>query len=200
MKWTAAAATALLALAGVSTVAAHHSISMFDLGKPVWVKGTVVRFEPVNPHIVFALDENTGDGQARRWTIEGSGLNSFNRRGLPRDFLKAGDVIEVCGFAWREPVARQGSDANVGNLSRPDIHGHVLIMPDGQMQIFGGYGKTENCIRPTDEVASWVDFLDGNRMAHDVWCMRRFGASFPSVAPKAFVAEVDRLMSNPCPE
>jgi hypothetical protein len=200
MKRTAVTATALAALACASSVAAHHSISMFDIGKPVWVKGTVVRFEPVNPHIVFALDETTVDGQARRWTIEGSGLNSFNRRGLSRDFLAAGDLIEVCGFAVKDEVARQRSDANPGNLSRPDIHGHVLIMPDGQMQIFGGYGKTENCIRPTDEVSTWVDFLNGNRMARDVWCMRRFGATFPSVAPPGFVAEVDRSMTNPCTE
>jgi hypothetical protein len=198
MKWTAITATALAALACVSSVAAHHSISMFDIGKPVWVKGTVVRFEPINPHIVFALDESLVDGHVRRWTIEGSGLNSFNRRGLNRDFLKAGDVIEVCGFALKEELARP--EATAGNLSRPDIHGHVLIMPDGQMQIFGGYGKTENCIRPDDEVSSWVDFLNGNSMARGVWCMRRFGASFPSVAPQAFVAEVNRLMSDPCPE
>jgi hypothetical protein len=184
----------------VSSLAAHHSISMFDLGKPVWVKGTVVRFEPVNPHIVFALDETMLDGQPRRWTIEGSGLNSFNRRGLARDFLKAGDVIEVCGFALKEQAARRVAETSTGNLSRPDIHGHVLVMPDGQMQIFGGYGKTENCIRPADDIASWVEFLNGNRMARDVWCMRRFGASFPSVAPQGFVAEVDRLLSTPCPE
>jgi hypothetical protein len=198
MKSAAVIATALAALACVNSIAAHHSISMFDLGKPVWVKGTVVRFEPVNPHIVFALDESTADGQARRWTIEGSGLNSFNRRGLGRNFLQPGDVIEVCGFALKEQVARP--DATAGNLSRPDIHGHVLIMPDGQMQIFGGYGKTENCIRPGDEIASWVEFLNGARMARAVWCMRRVAASFPSVAPPAFVAEVNRSMANPCSE
>jgi hypothetical protein len=198
MKSTAVMATALAALFCIGSVAAHHSISMFDIGKPVWVKGTVVRFEPVNPHILFALDESTADGQARRWTIEGSGLNSFNRRGLGPDFLQAGDVIEVCGFALKEELARR--DVTAGSLSRPDIHGHVLIMPDGQMQIFGGYGKTENCIRPTDDVSSWVEFLNGNRMARDVWCMRRFGASFPSVAPQGFVAEVDRSLANPCSE
>jgi hypothetical protein len=198
MKSTAVTAIALAALGCASSVSAHHSISMFDIGKPVWVKGTVVRFEPINPHIVFALDENLVDGHVRRWTIEGSGLNSFNRRGLSRDFLKAGDVIEVCGFALKEELARP--DATAGNLSRPDIHGHVLIMPDGQMRLFGGYGKTENCIRPGDELSSWVEFLNSDRMAHDVWCMRRFGASFPSVAPPAFVEEVDRLLSNPCPE
>jgi hypothetical protein len=198
MKGTAVTATALAALSCVSSVAAHHSISMFDLGHPVWVKGTVVRFEPVNPHIVFALDESTANGQARRWTIEGSGLNSFNRRGLSGDFLKAGDVIEVCGFALKEELARP--DATAATLSRPDIHGHVLIMPDGHMQIFGGYGKTENCIRPGDELSRWVEFLNGDPMARGVWCMRRFGASFPSVAPQGFVAEVDRSMANPCPE
>src|SRR5262245_61626632 len=98
-------AAALAGVACASAASAHHSFSMFDIGKPIWVKGTVVRFEPINPHIVLALEQRTENGQVRRWTVEGSGLNVFNRSGLRADFLQPGDVIEVCGFALKAEVA-----------------------------------------------------------------------------------------------
>ena len=191
-------AAALAGVACASAASAHHSISMFDIGKPIWVKGTVVRFEPVNPHILLALEQRTEDGQVRRWTVEGSGLNVFNRSGLHADFLQPGDVIEVCGFAWKAEVAAQAPPP--GGLSRPDLTGHVLQMPDGHLQFFGGYGKMENCIRPDDSAQQWVDFFEADRRAHASWCNRRLSANSPSVAPRPFVDEVNRLLSNPCPE
>jgi hypothetical protein len=189
------------ALAGVacaSAASAHHSVSMFDIGKPIWVKGTVVRFEPINPHIVLALEQRTEDGQVRRWTVEGSGLNAFNRSGLRADFLQPGDVIEVCGFAWKAEVAAQTPPP--GGLSRPDLTGHVLQMPDGHLQFFGGYGKIENCIRPGDSIRQWVNFLEANGRAHGSWCDRRLSASAPSLAPTGFVDEVNRQLSTACGE
>ena len=51
---TYAAAFAALACAG--SLRAHHSSSMFDLSTPIWVKGTVVSYAPVNPHVMIALD------------------------------------------------------------------------------------------------------------------------------------------------
>jgi hypothetical protein len=198
MRRTVIATAALAALACVGSARAHHSVSMFDIGKPVWLKGTVVRFEAVNPHVVFALEQRNDDGQTRRWTVEGPGLNTFNRLGLRNDFLQPGDVIEVCGFALKEEVvARSSSRQGTAGLSRPDVHGHVLLMAEGQMQLWG-YGKTENCIRPGDQVQRWVSFLNTDRRAAGVWCDRRISPNFPSVAPKAFVDEVNRLLPNLC--
>ena len=188
-------AATLVGIAAASPASAHHSVSMFDIGKPIWVKGTVVSFEPINPHIVLALEQRTEDGQVRRWTIEGSGLNVFNRYGPRADFLQPGDVIEVCGFALKAEVAARVPPP--GGLSRPDLTGHMLQMPDGHLQFFGGYGKIENCIRPGDSVQQWVNFLETDRRAHQGWCGFR---NFPSVTPRAFVDEVNRLLSNPCPE
>ena len=201
--WTAA----LAAIAYASCASAHHSVSMFDLGKPIWIKGTVVRLEPANPHVVIALEQRTEDGQVQRWTVEGSGLNSFKRAGLGDDLVQPGDVIEVCGFDLKAEVAAQRSAR--GGPSRPSLHGHVLHLPDGRMQVFGGYGKTVNCVRPSDSVQQWVDFLEADRRAHQNWCGGRVApadasawsfANFPSLAPKAFVDEVDRQLSNPCGE
>jgi hypothetical protein len=188
---------ALAWIAYASSASAHHSVSMFDIGKPIWIKGTVVRFEPVNPHVVIALEQRSEDEQVQRWTVEGPGLNSFKRMAVGDDFLKPGDVIEVCGFTFKAevtpPSSRDGS-------SRPSLHGHVLHMPDGHMLLFGGYGKTENCIRPNDSIQQWVSFLEADRRAHQVWCDRRVSPNFPSVTPRAFVDEVNRLLSNPCGE
>ena len=50
---------------------AHHSLASFDVSAPLWVKGTVVRFERVNPHSVIFLDEKRADGQVRRWAVDG---------------------------------------------------------------------------------------------------------------------------------
>lgn len=133
MRKVATGAAAIAALACAGSAPAHHSISMIDVSVPVWVKGTVVRYEPINPHAMFELEETTDDGQRRRWTIEGpfpgrlDRILSLNRMGADEPFLNAGDVIEVCGFYPKGESAP----------SRRYIHGHVLVMPDGRMQSWG---------------------------------------------------------------
>ncbi|HEX7080428.1 MAG TPA: DUF6152 family protein [Gammaproteobacteria bacterium] len=101
MRTTTAWATALVALAFVGSVEAHHSI-MFDIGKPIWIEGTVVRFDAVNPHVLFTLERELGDGQVERWTVEGSGLRAFTLMGGDR--LQPGEVVEVCRFDLKEEV------------------------------------------------------------------------------------------------
>lgn len=57
-RWTAG----IVALIVAGTVAAHHSISMFEISTPVWVKGTVVSVEAINPHAIIVLEGSTSDG------------------------------------------------------------------------------------------------------------------------------------------
>jgi hypothetical protein len=52
------------ALAFAAPIGAHHSISTVDITTPVWVKGTVVRYEIGNPHTMIELDATTADGQS----------------------------------------------------------------------------------------------------------------------------------------
>jgi len=199
MSRTATLATALAALACVGSARAHHSVSMFDLGKPIWIKGTVVSFEPVNPHVLFTLEERQRDGQVRLWRVEGPGLNSFTRRGVGKDFLQPGDALEVCGFGFKDEVLARNGGLDARGMSRPGLHGHLLVSPDGRMRLFGGYGKLDNCVRPDDQVQDWATFLNADRGAGGLWCRGRGFMNFPSLAPKAFVADVDRLLANPCP-
>jgi len=63
-----------VALTGVSALQAHHSNISIDASTPVWVEGTVVRYEIVNPHAMIELEEATSDGQVRRWTVQGPNL------------------------------------------------------------------------------------------------------------------------------
>lgn len=200
MRTVATWAAALGTLAFVGSLSAHHSISMFDIGKPIWIKGTIVRFERVNPHVLFTLEQTQDDGQLRHWTIEGPGLNSFNRAGLGDDFVRPGDVVEVCGFGFKDEVLARNAGLDPRGRARPGLHGHVLVMAGGRMRLFGGYGKIDNCVRPDDDAQIWLAFLNTDARARNAWCNGRNFLGFPSLAPKPFVDEVDRRLTNPCPQ
>jgi hypothetical protein len=189
-------ALAIATIASIGSLQAHHSISMFDLQKSIWLKGTVVKYEPVNPHAMLTLEQKTDDGNVRRWLVQGPNLIRLQRMGVGKDFLKAGDVIEVCGFPFKEAWARRSSEDS-GGPPRLDMHAHVLVMPDGHMRLFGPYGKLDNCIRPHDTTQAWVDFLNTDPLARQAWCVRNFG-TVPSTAPEGFVDEINRRMANPC--
>src|SRR5258706_10509050 len=89
---------ALLVLTSASSLVAHHSLTQFDTTTGVTVKGTVVRFERVNPHSFLYMEKRGNDGAMQQWTIEGPNITQLTRVGIEKDALKAGDVIEVCGY------------------------------------------------------------------------------------------------------
>jgi hypothetical protein len=190
MKKIATSAAAIAALACVSPLRAHHSISMIDVTTPVWVKGTVVEYKPINPHAMIELEASGEDGQAQRWTVEGPGPGRLDRYAVAKDFLKAGDVIEVCGFVPKH-----------ANSYPPPrfVHGQLLRMPNGRMQPWGPYGKLDNCVRPNDPTQSWLDFLNTNPMARELWC-NAYTASIPlsPLSSRALVDEINGLMASPC--
>src|SRR5262245_4626986 len=102
MRTVFAACIAVSLLAWPGALAAHHSLVQFDTTTPVWLKGTVVRFERVNPHSRILLDQQMEDGRVQRWAVDGPGPNPLARMGIDENFLKAGDAIEVCGFVLKE--------------------------------------------------------------------------------------------------
>jgi hypothetical protein len=172
---------------------------MIDGSTGVWVKGTVVRYEPISPHTKFELEETRADGQVQRWTIEGpfpgrlSRILSLNGMEADEHFLIAGDVVEVCGFFPK----RSGETAATAERL-PYVHGHVLVMPGGRMQSWGPYGKLDNCIRPNDRPESWLAFLNADPLARELWCNSQGFVGVASTAPKGFVDEVNGLLVDPC--
>lgn len=190
-----------LICAGVAT--AHHSQAMFAAA-PVWIQGTVVRYRPADPHVMIELEERGPQGKMRRWIVEGPRMGRLDRilalnGGVqPRAFLKAGDLIRVCGFPLRSGFAPEGMDADWRPAEDRFVHGQLLVMPDGRMQSWGPYGKLDNCIREGDTVQAWVVLLDANPLAHRQWCDSQAYDSQPDLVPPRLVAEVNRSMANPC--
>ena len=139
---------------------AHHSLASFDVSTPLWMKGTVVRFERVNPHSVIFMDEKMPDGQMRRWAVDGPSTVQLERKGLDQEFLKAGEVIEVCGFATKDGVASRRTFPKADGASAappgPSItgqvmNGTVLITPDGKKRVWSDYGQLQKCVSPEEQ-------------------------------------------------
>ncbi len=143
----------LVALVSAGSVLAHHSLANFDQTKAIRVKGTVVRFHKINPHSIIYVEEKSADGQTRRWAAEGPGVLQLDRRGVADDFLKPGDVVEVCGYAHKENVIWQiatptpNGDRRATSLSGRLLAVELLVMPDGRELEWEDYGS-HHCFAP----------------------------------------------------
>ena len=127
------------AVVGVGPALAHHSDRMVDGSTPVWLTGTVVRYELINPHAMLYLEVTDTDGRTLTWTVEGPNLRRFEVLGMGRDAIKAGDEITICGFY---PI----TEALAARPKPQFIHGKILITPDGQKWAWGPYGRLKNCV------------------------------------------------------
>lgn len=117
------AGAGLLALAGATSVWAHHAFSAeFDANRPVQLKGTVAKMEWINPHAWIHVDVELEGGKVERWMVEGGTPNTLFRRGFTKQSLLPGTVIFVDGYQ-----AKDGSmKANGRNLTFED--GRKLFM------------------------------------------------------------------------
>lgn len=98
---TAAWTAGLAALACAGSLQAHHSGYMYER-TPLWIEGTVVRVEHVNPHTVIWLEDGTEDGrQVLRWAVEGPSQSELDRIGVGMDVPKIGDVVQFCAFPYK---------------------------------------------------------------------------------------------------
>src|SRR5262245_49555381 len=97
----------LVAFVSTGTVLAHHSLANFDTTTAVRVKGTIFAFQAINPHSIIFLDQKNPDGTVRRWAVEGPSLIQLSRKSIPKDVLKPGDVVEVCGYLPKETTVWQ---------------------------------------------------------------------------------------------
>lgn len=84
-------------------LAAHHSfVAEYDGDKPVKLSGTVTKVEWQNPHIWFYVDVKDAAGKVTNWGFSGGAPGILQRRGIPRNAMKIGDVVVVEGFRARD--------------------------------------------------------------------------------------------------
>lgn len=92
---------------------AHHSTAIYDSDNPVELKGTVVEWQFVNPHVFIMLEVADGaTGEKTVWSLEGGNTAGLFRRGWTPNTLKAGDEILITVRPLR-------SGAPGGNYSNP---------------------------------------------------------------------------------
>lgn len=82
---------------------AHHSeTAEYDRAKPVKVTGTIKRVEWQNPHVWFYVDVKDESGTITTWGFSGAPPGSLMRRGVTKDALKIGAVVNVEGSRARD--------------------------------------------------------------------------------------------------
>jgi hypothetical protein len=80
---------------------AHHAEANFD-HDTLWVmKGTVIKMDFVNPHILIRFDVRKGN-QVESWVGTTSSPNAMRRYGWTPSSAKEGDDIVVTGFLEKD--------------------------------------------------------------------------------------------------
>ena len=89
---------------------AHHAFSAeFDVTKPLTIKGTLVKWEMINPHSWFHINVKEPDGKLTEWMIEGGSPNTLIRLGVTKYTVKIGTELTIEGYQ-----AKEGTNKAVG--------------------------------------------------------------------------------------
>ena len=126
MRITVAVATAAAALLlSVAQLNAHHAFAAeFDVNRPLTLKGTLVKWEMVNPHSWFHVDIKDKDGKVSTWMIEGGSPNQLIRMGVTKNTVPIGTELVVEGYQ-----AKDGTNKAVGRN---------FVLADGKRLFLGG--------------------------------------------------------------
>jgi hypothetical protein len=104
---------------------AHHAFAgEFDVNKPLQLRGTLVKWEMINPHSWFHVTVKTPDGKVETWMIEGGSPNQLIRLGVTKNSLQVGSELVVDGYQ-----AKDGSMKAVGRN---------FTLSDGRRLFLGG--------------------------------------------------------------
>ena len=103
------AALAGLALGAAASALAHHSFAaVYDMNKPVTVKGVIAKVRLTNPHSWFYLDVKNEAGQVEQWAFEAGTPSGMIRNGYKPSVIKAGAEVTISGFHARDAAQHMG--------------------------------------------------------------------------------------------
>lgn len=119
----------LLSASWAGSAVAHHSYAMFDASRTIILKGTVSKWEFINPHSNLFVTVMDKHGKAQDWGMESPGPNVLLRAGWTRKTVKPGDKVTVEINPLRD--GRAG-----GNLRK-------ITLPDGRFLCTTPLGKPD---------------------------------------------------------
>ena len=111
LKTAGAISIACGLFAGISTVTAHHSATMFDHAKSVTLTGTAVELRWVNPHVSLLIKGVVdGSNEEEEWLMEMTSPGNLVRAGgWSRNAVKPGDRLVVDFSPLRDTSSRGGA-------------------------------------------------------------------------------------------
>jgi Family of unknown function (DUF6152) len=115
-----------LGLASQPMLAHHSETAEYDPANPVKVTGTITKVEWQNPHVWFYVDVKDEQGTITTWAFSTAPPGALLRRGVTKDALKLGAVVNVQGSR-----ARDGSN---------NASGHSVTFADGRNVLMAGEG------------------------------------------------------------
>jgi hypothetical protein len=121
----------VMMLMTIAPVRAHHAFSAeFDVKKPLTLKGTLVKWEMINPHSWFHIEVKDPNGEVVEWMIEGGSPNSLIRQGVTKASLQIGMELIIEGY--------QAKDASKTAVGRN------FVLPDGKRLFVGSPGGPDS--------------------------------------------------------
>ena len=108
---------------------AHHAFAAeFDSTKPLVLKGTVTKWELINPHSWIYVDVKGDDGKVTNWAVETAPPNNLFRMGFTKESLPPGTEIVIDAYQ-----AKDGSNR---------ASGKDIKFPDGRKLLLGLMANT----------------------------------------------------------
>ena len=102
-------------------VFAHHGTTVFDMSKPVAIKGSVTEWDWSNPHCLLQFDVKNENGQVVHWIAETQNPGNMVYAGWGKASFKPGDEVTVTLYP-----AKNG---------KPFGRIHQVVLPSGKTLI-----------------------------------------------------------------